>query len=212
VIEDLANNVSAFTGAVSGFGGANHTNHWQFIDVSSVSFTSGQIHLNYTLAAGSGTLSVVSGATVVAQIKMIGRRTEGPSWFPTFRAPSRSSFGDRNPEALAGDVLLVKDPGHVAIDPGLSYVVATAVVGDLEDLLPDPSARKRRAGEIPDCWRASGTPRLARHPGAGADGPEAFTVDEAVADRFRSAVRRLAWVRLGANRRFRQKSNDFNAR
>jgi len=48
--------------------------------------------------------------------------------------------------------------------------------------------------------------------GADADGPEAFTVDEAVADRFRSAVRRLAWVRLGANRRFRQKSNDFNAR
>ena len=93
MIEDLANNVSAFTGAVSGFGGANHTNHWQFIDVSSVSFTSGQIYLNYTLAAGSGTLSVVSGATVVAQIKMIGRRTEGPSWFPTFRAPSRSSFG-----------------------------------------------------------------------------------------------------------------------
>jgi hypothetical protein len=84
VIEDLANNVSAFTGAVSGFGGANHTNHWQFIDVSSVSFTSGQIHLNYTLAAGSGTLSVVSGATVVAQTKMIGRRTEGPSWFPYF--------------------------------------------------------------------------------------------------------------------------------
>jgi hypothetical protein len=34
---------------------------------------------------------------------------------------------------LAGDVLLVKDPGHVAIDPGLSYVVATAVVGDLQD-------------------------------------------------------------------------------
>jgi hypothetical protein len=84
VIEDLANNVSAFTDAVSGFGGANHTNHRQFIDLSSVSFTSGQIHLHYTSAAGSGTLSVVSGATVVAQIKMIGRRTEGPSWFPYF--------------------------------------------------------------------------------------------------------------------------------
>jgi hypothetical protein len=44
VIEDLANKVSAFTGAVSGFCGANHTNHRQFIDLSSVSFTSGQIH------------------------------------------------------------------------------------------------------------------------------------------------------------------------
>ena len=49
-----------------------------------MSVTSGQIHLNYTSAAGSGTLSVVSGATVVAQIKMIGRRTEGPYWFPYF--------------------------------------------------------------------------------------------------------------------------------
>jgi hypothetical protein len=84
VIDDLSNNVSAFTAAVSGFGGANHTSHKQFIDLSSVSFTSGQIHLSYTSAAGSGTLSAVSGATVVAQIKMIGRRTEGPSWFPYF--------------------------------------------------------------------------------------------------------------------------------
>ena len=61
--------------AVSGFGGANHSNHTQFIDLTSVSFTSGQAHLSYTAAAGSGTLSVVSGATVVAQIKMIGSCT-----------------------------------------------------------------------------------------------------------------------------------------
>ena len=30
-------------------------------------------------------------------------------------------------------MLLIKDPGHFAIDSGLLYVVATAVVGDLED-------------------------------------------------------------------------------
>jgi hypothetical protein len=135
VIEDLPNKVSAFTAAVCGFGGANHTNHKQFIDLSSVSFTSGQIHLSYTSAAGSGTLSVVSGAMVVAQIKMIGRRTEGPYWFQYFPGAiyAKILFGGRNPEALAGDVFLVKDPGHFAIDPGLSYVVATAVVGDLQD-------------------------------------------------------------------------------
>jgi fibronectin-binding autotransporter adhesin len=75
VIEDSPNDVSAFTGAVSGFGGANHANHTQFIDLTSVSFTSGQIHLSYTSAAGSGTLSVVSGATVVARIKMSGSYT-----------------------------------------------------------------------------------------------------------------------------------------
>jgi autotransporter passenger strand-loop-strand repeat protein len=74
-IEDSPSNVSAFTGAVSGFGGMNHTNHKQFIDLTSVGFASGQIHLSYTSAAGSGTLSVMGGVTLVAQIKMIGSYT-----------------------------------------------------------------------------------------------------------------------------------------
>jgi hypothetical protein len=134
VIEDLPNNVSAFTGAVSGFGGANHTNHKQFIDLSSVSFTSGQIHLSYTSAAGSGTLSVVSGATCGAD--QDDRETNRRALLvPVLsgRHLRQILFGGRNPEALAGDVLLVKDPGQFAIDAGLSYVVATAVVGDLQD-------------------------------------------------------------------------------
>ena len=53
MIEDSPNNVSAFTGAVSGFGGANHTNHKQFIDLTSVSFTSGQIIFSYVSAAAN---------------------------------------------------------------------------------------------------------------------------------------------------------------
>jgi hypothetical protein len=65
---------------VSGFGGVNHTNHTQFIDLTSVAFASGQIHLSYTSAAGSGTLSVVSGATLSggtpgAQINLVGTYT-----------------------------------------------------------------------------------------------------------------------------------------
>ena len=75
VIKDSPSNVSAFTGTVSGFGGMNHTNHKQFIDLTSVGFASGQIHLSYTAAAGSGTLSVMGGVTLVAQIKMIGSYT-----------------------------------------------------------------------------------------------------------------------------------------
>ena len=74
-IADSLGNVSAFTGLVSGFGGVNHSNHKQFIDLTSVTFASGQIHLSYTSAAGSGTLSVVSGAAVVARINMIGSYT-----------------------------------------------------------------------------------------------------------------------------------------
>lgn len=53
--------MNAFIGTVSGFGGVKHTNHIQFIDLTSVTFTSGQIHLSYTFAAGSGTLFVSSG-------------------------------------------------------------------------------------------------------------------------------------------------------
>ena len=74
-IADSPGNVSAFTGTVSGFGGVSHSNHKQFIDLTSVDFASGQIHLSYTSASGSGTLSVVSGATLVAQINMIGSYT-----------------------------------------------------------------------------------------------------------------------------------------
>jgi hypothetical protein len=74
-IEDSPSNVSAFTGTVSGFAGMNHTNHKQFIDLTSVGFASGQFHLSYTSAAGSGTLSVMGGVTLVAQINMIGSYT-----------------------------------------------------------------------------------------------------------------------------------------
>ena len=40
-IEDSANNASAFTGKVSGFGGAGHANRKQFIDLISVAFVRG---------------------------------------------------------------------------------------------------------------------------------------------------------------------------
>jgi hypothetical protein len=49
------------------------------------------------------------------------------------RHPGQHPFEGLDIEPLAGEVLLIKDPGHFAIDAGLLYVVATAVVGDLED-------------------------------------------------------------------------------
>jgi hypothetical protein len=42
------------------------------------------------------------------------------------------SFTGLNSEALAGEVLLIKDPGHFAIDSGRLYVVTAAVGGDRE--------------------------------------------------------------------------------
>ena len=53
MIKDSPSNVSAFTDTVSGFGGMNHTNHKQFIDLTSVGFASEQFHLSYTAAAAA---------------------------------------------------------------------------------------------------------------------------------------------------------------
>jgi hypothetical protein len=75
-IDDSANDPNAFAGKVSGFGGANHTNHHQFIDLIDVQFDSASIHMSYTASAGgSGTLFVSSGGTPVAAINMIGTYT-----------------------------------------------------------------------------------------------------------------------------------------
>src|SRR5262249_50050924 len=78
-IEDSQNNASAFTGAVSGFGGTNHSNHAQFIDLvlvtSSPGITSSYVSANP--GNTSGTLFVSSGAQLVAAIKMVGHYSAG---------------------------------------------------------------------------------------------------------------------------------------
>src|SRR5262249_51606261 len=79
VIEDTADNSSAFTGRVSGFGGVNHANHKQFIDLVSVT-SAGLITSSYVSANGantSGTLFVSSGGTQVAAIRMVGTYSGG---------------------------------------------------------------------------------------------------------------------------------------
>jgi hypothetical protein len=72
-IADTQGHTSAFSGRVSGFGGANHSNQLQFIDLTLVS-SSGPITSSYVSASGntSGTLFISSGGTLVAAIKMVG--------------------------------------------------------------------------------------------------------------------------------------------
>src|SRR4029077_3707449 len=105
------------------------------------------------------------------------------------RHPGEHPFERLDLEALAGDVLLIENPGHFAIGAGLLYVVATTVVGDLEDFVGEVirltlacegirAAKFLIAGE-PAEYRGFG-----RHPWVGTDGPQAFTVYEAFADRF----------------------------
>jgi ELWxxDGT repeat protein len=74
-IADTNANSSAFTGAIFGFGGVNHTNHKQFIDLVSVTSAAHTISFSYTSAAGSGTLTVSSGGAVVASIDLVGAYT-----------------------------------------------------------------------------------------------------------------------------------------
>ena len=78
-IADTNANSSAFTGKVSGFGGVNHANHKQFIDLVSVTSAPNTISLSYVSAAShtSGTLFVSSGGVQVAAITMVGHYSAG---------------------------------------------------------------------------------------------------------------------------------------
>ena len=76
-IADTSGHTSAFSGRVSGFGGSDHSNQTQFIDLISVTSAANTISLSYVSAAShtSGTLFVSSGGAVVAAINMVGAYT-----------------------------------------------------------------------------------------------------------------------------------------
>jgi len=71
-------------------------------------------------------------------------------------------------------VLLIKDPGHFSIDSGLLYVVATAVVGDLEDFLGEVfrltlACEGIRAPKFLIAGEPAEYRGFGRHPGVGTD-------------------------------------------
>ena len=75
------------------------------------------------------------------------------------RHPGQNHFAGRNPEAAAGDMRPIHDPGLFAIGSDLFLVVAAAVVGDFEDFVSEvfrlTLAREHTCCEIPDCWRST---------------------------------------------------------
>jgi hypothetical protein len=89
-IADTNANSSAFTGAIFGFGGVNHTNHKQFIDLVSVTSAAHTISFSYTSAAGSGTLTVSSGGAIVASIDIDGRHRLGLDKLERYRTEERA--------------------------------------------------------------------------------------------------------------------------
>jgi hypothetical protein len=77
-IADAAGSTSAFTEVVSGFGGVNHANKKQFIDLVSVTSAPNTVSLSYVSASNtSGTLFVSSGGNLVASIEFVGHYSAG---------------------------------------------------------------------------------------------------------------------------------------
>ena len=69
--------MSAASTMLPGFGGSGHSKPEQFIDLVSVASAPNTISLSYVPAAGSGTLFISSGGTMVAAIKMVGSYSAG---------------------------------------------------------------------------------------------------------------------------------------
>ena len=68
-IADAPLSASTFTGTVSGFGGVNHTNHKQFIDLVAVTSNSAVSASYSSTGPSAGLLTVTSGVVPLAQIK-----------------------------------------------------------------------------------------------------------------------------------------------
>ncbi len=75
LIEDSQGDPTAFTGRVSGFGGVTHANHAEFIELTSVTFSAGQVSETYSGTGSGGVLTVSSGGNIVAEINFVGSYT-----------------------------------------------------------------------------------------------------------------------------------------
>ncbi len=63
----------AYAGDVIGFGGASHTDHSQFIDLTAVTYSAALVRESYRKRKKHGVLTVTSGGAVVATIDMVGK-------------------------------------------------------------------------------------------------------------------------------------------
>jgi hypothetical protein len=70
----LLNNASAFTGKISGFGvGATlHSDQTEYVDLAAIIYSASNVSETYSGNTASGVLKVMSGATVVASLAMVG--------------------------------------------------------------------------------------------------------------------------------------------
>jgi hypothetical protein len=77
IVADMSGSPAAYNGTVSGFGGVNHGNHAQFIELANVSFGASLASSYISTGPNSGTLLVSSGGQVVASIQFLGSYSAG---------------------------------------------------------------------------------------------------------------------------------------
>ena len=65
---------NSYTGKISGFGGANHTDTTEFIDLANVA-SNGDISLTFSGSLTEGILTVLSGGTAIANLDLVGNYT-----------------------------------------------------------------------------------------------------------------------------------------
>ena len=103
VVADSASSASAYSGTVTSFGGQNGENTTQDIVLGGVAYAPGEISASYSGTTTSGTLTVSSGGTAVAEIKLDGHYT-----FANFVLGAVASG------TYAGDVEIVDPPAAPA--------------------------------------------------------------------------------------------------
>jgi len=77
IIADTSGSTAAYTGTVSGFGGMNHANVTQFIELANVSSGASLVSSYLSTGPNSGTLLVSSGGQLVASIQFVGSYSAG---------------------------------------------------------------------------------------------------------------------------------------
>jgi hypothetical protein len=74
-IADAAGSATAYSGKISGFGGSAHSNTSQYIELTGVTYSTGEMSSSYSGNATSGVLTVSSGGATVASIDFVGSYT-----------------------------------------------------------------------------------------------------------------------------------------
>lgn len=125
-LADTATDSGGYSGTVSGFGGSNGTDTTQFIDLTSVTYSGGEVSASYTAngahPTSGGVLTVVSSGVTVADINLAGNYTHA-----TFDVVSG-----------ANDTVAITDPSGAALGGGTITPLGWWTPATLANTAPPP--------------------------------------------------------------------------